>query len=91
VKARLRLDEGRSWIITSEVNVFTWPGPDLRPINPRDRAPTFAHGYLPRGLAKAVIGGVREQRRIGLAKIVKRDEPGPDDRFRRGNHPGKRD
>jgi hypothetical protein len=76
VKQRLRLDGERSWIITHEVNVFTWPGPDLRPANPGDRVLEFAHGYLPRALTKAVIDGVRVQMSQGLAKIVKRDEPG---------------
>jgi mRNA-degrading endonuclease toxin of MazEF toxin-antitoxin module len=75
VKARLRLDNARSWIVTSEVNFFTWPGPDLRPVDPGDRTLEFAYGYLPRGLAKAVVDGVREQMRMGLAKVVKRDEP----------------
>tara|TARA_Y100001972_G_scaffold115322_2_gene151892 strand:+ start:176 stop:565 length:390 start_codon:yes stop_codon:yes gene_type:complete len=28
---RLGLDSDQSWIITSEVNVFSWPGPDIRP------------------------------------------------------------
>lgn len=73
VKARLRLDRERSWIITNEVNVFVWPGPDLRPIDPRDPAQGFAHGYLPRGLTKALIDTVREQIREGRAKLVRRD------------------
>ncbi|QHP66064.1 plasmid maintenance toxin (PemK-like) (plasmid) [Bradyrhizobium sp. LCT2] len=33
VKARLRLDDERSWIVLIESNRFTWPGPDLRPID----------------------------------------------------------
>ena len=28
-KQRLGLDEGRSWVVFSESNAFTWPGPDL--------------------------------------------------------------
>ncbi|MCF8706997.1 hypothetical protein [Rhizorhapis sp. SPR117] len=31
-KVRLGLDGERSWIILSEANRFSWPGPDLRPI-----------------------------------------------------------
>ena len=88
VKKRLRLDDERSWIVTSEVNVFTWPGPDLRPVDPGDRALGFAYGYLPRGLAKAVIDGVRTQVREGLAKIVKRDEPASAGGSRRGTRLG---
>ena len=30
VKQRLRLDAERSWIVLTESNRFTWPGPDLR-------------------------------------------------------------
>jgi mRNA-degrading endonuclease toxin of MazEF toxin-antitoxin module len=85
VKLRLRLDVERSWIVTNEVNVFTWPGPDLRPINPGARALEFAYGYLPQGLAKAMIAGIKDQMREGLAKIVQRDESGPADTVRRGS------
>jgi hypothetical protein len=34
VKEHLRLDSERSWIMLNEVNVFRWPGFDLRPISP---------------------------------------------------------
>jgi hypothetical protein len=91
IKRRLRLDDERSWVITSEVNMFTWPGPDLRPIDPGNRALGFAQGYLPRGLARAVIDGVRAQVRAGLAKIVQRDEPGPGGTFRHGTRDGDRE
>jgi hypothetical protein len=30
VKRHLRLDQQRSWIITTELNRFNWPGPDIR-------------------------------------------------------------
>ena len=33
VKNRLRLDAERSWIVLTESNRFTWPGPDLRPVD----------------------------------------------------------
>ncbi len=32
VKAHLGLDGERSWVILEEVNIFMWPGFDLRPI-----------------------------------------------------------
>jgi len=70
---RLKLDAARSWIVTSEVNVFRWPGPDIRPIDPRDRSQGYAYGYLPSGLTRAMIDGVREQMRRGSARIVGRD------------------
>ena len=36
VKAHLGLDEERSWIITTEVNQFIWPGPDVRIVREGD-------------------------------------------------------
>jgi hypothetical protein len=42
-RRRLGLDEEENWVITSEVNVFRWPGPDLRP-TPAGR---YEYGELP--------------------------------------------
>lgn len=47
-KMRLGLDEDRSWIILTEANRFTWPGPDLRTLN--DDSGSVAYGLLPRVL-----------------------------------------
>ncbi|MBY3060343.1 plasmid maintenance toxin (PemK-like) [Rhizobium leguminosarum] len=33
VKARLRLDAERSWVVLTESNRFAWPGPDLRSVD----------------------------------------------------------
>ena len=46
VKRRLRLDDGRSWVVLAEANRFTWPGPDLRPLRPGD-ARSAAYGPRP--------------------------------------------
>ena len=48
-KARLGLDDARSWIVLSEANRFQWPGPDLRPV-PGDADANVAYGLLPAGL-----------------------------------------
>src|SRR4051794_24133362 len=32
VRDHLGLDAERSWIVCDELNSFTWPGPDIRPI-----------------------------------------------------------
>ncbi len=45
-KRRLGLDDARSWVIVSEGNRFTWPGPDVRPI----AAGRFDYGFLPPAL-----------------------------------------
>lgn len=48
-KARLDLDDARSWIVLNEANRFQWPGPDLRSV-PGDKDGNFAYGLLPAGL-----------------------------------------
>lgn len=46
LKQHLGLDTQRSWIVLSESNLFTWPGPDLRRIADRDDS-SVAYGFLP--------------------------------------------
>lgn len=48
-KQRLGLDKDPSWVVTSEVNRFLWPGPDVRPVHPSLRG-EYAYGYLPPGV-----------------------------------------
>jgi hypothetical protein len=48
IKQHLHLDDQRSWIVLTEMNVFQWPGPDLRPANIHG-ADTALFGYLPAG------------------------------------------
>ncbi|AZG78791.1 plasmid maintenance toxin (PemK-like) [Methylocystis rosea] len=55
VKQRLGLDDERSWIVLSESNRFTWPGPDLRP-PPLETADGY-YGPLPPALFDAVRRG----------------------------------
>ena len=52
-KARLGLDEERSWVIVSEANEFTWPGPDLRFLPGRGPDST-AYGFLPPLVFRAI-------------------------------------
>lgn len=70
VKRRLGLDDARSWIITHELNIFAWPGPDLRPV------PTagshFAYGSLPKKLADELVKRVMANVRNGRMKTVQR-------------------
>lgn len=69
-RSRLGLDNQPSWIVTSELNRFTWPGPDLRPIS-RNQPDTFAFGSIPLALLKQVIDQIRERRRV---QSVSRDD-----------------
>jgi hypothetical protein len=52
-KARLRLDDARSWVVLSEWNEFVWPGPDLRRL-PGATDGSVAYGVLPAGLFAVV-------------------------------------
>jgi hypothetical protein len=54
-KQRLGLDTDRSWIITTELNRFAWPGPDIRPTASGD----YIYGYLPERLMRLVLAQVR--------------------------------
>jgi hypothetical protein len=49
VKTRLGLDDARSWVVLSEWNEFTWPGPDLRRL-PGATDASVAYGMIPPGL-----------------------------------------
>jgi hypothetical protein len=51
-KARLGLDGERSRVVVTEVNEFTWPGPDLRTLG--SDAATVAFGFLPPGFFRVV-------------------------------------
>ena len=66
-KQRLGLDEARSWIVTTELNRFVWPGPDLRSIA-RGTASPFAFGSVPLGILKQVINQIRERRGVGSVR-----------------------
>ena len=56
VKQALSLDDDRSWIMLDEVNQFTWPGYDIRPLpGTKDR---FAYGFIPPKLYDTVISRI---------------------------------
>jgi hypothetical protein len=75
VKRHLGLDENASFISATEVNVFVWPGPDLRPIR-RTRSgqadvPCF-YGFLPRGLFEKLKQAIEHNRRTRGVQAIKR-------------------
>ena len=73
IKKIIGLDHERSWIVTNDVNYFTWPGEDLRPINRRTPA-TISYGTLPDNFTKQIVADVRDQMQRRLTKSVNRDE-----------------
>ncbi|MEA1831211.1 hypothetical protein U8607_03860 [Methylobacterium durans] len=76
VKRHLGMDAAPSYIVATEVNVFVWPGPDLRPVRQggpasSETAPCF-YGYLPRGVFRALKDALLLNRQAGNAHVVKR-------------------
>jgi hypothetical protein len=55
VKAALGLDLAQAWICLDEVNVFVWPGYDLRHVPGTQR---YDYGVLPQSLFEQVRDGV---------------------------------
>jgi hypothetical protein len=72
-KAHLGLDAARCWIMTTEVNRFTWPGPDIRPINVDGEA-TPSYGFLPEAVFAPVLVAVIARLRAGLMRVTTREE-----------------
>lgn len=71
-KKRLGLDDLRSWIITNELNRFTWPGPDLRPAKP-DEPERFDFGFLPEALFAKVKEEIKANAGEAARKAINRD------------------
>lgn len=71
-KRRLGLDDsGSSWIITNDVNVFAWPGPDVRPVG---TGPTrrFAYGFIPRAMYYAARDAIVRHHEAGTLRTGRR-------------------
>lgn len=68
LKRRLGMDDLPSWVVTTELNRFVWPGVDLGSID-REQPDVFAWGFLPTdlfGLIKRSIVRNRAARRISI-------------------------
>jgi hypothetical protein len=70
-KRRLGLDAAPSWIITTETNVFTWPGPDLRPADRNKAVFGLIAGDTFRKVRDSIIANIRGR----PVHAVERDEP----------------
>ncbi len=72
-KTRLGLDGERSWVIVSEGNNFTWPGPDLRFL-PGQGLETAAYGFLPPLVFRAVRDKFLARYQERRTNLTQRDE-----------------
>jgi hypothetical protein len=71
VKRHLGLDDAPSWIVTSEVNRFFGPGPDIRPAKGADEP---LYGAIPARLFQQVKGQISTNAASGQASVTKRTE-----------------
>jgi hypothetical protein len=69
-KARLGLDEQRSWALATDLNQFVWPGVDLRPTKRGGDA--IAYGFLPANMTVALRAKILELARRGSRLTTKR-------------------
>jgi hypothetical protein len=69
-KARLGLDEDRSWIITTEINRFIWPGPDIRPVP----SGGYSYGLLPAAMTRDLIAHIKANAQDKSLLVVQRTE-----------------
>lgn len=72
-KRRLGLDDARSWVVLTEANRFSWPGPDLRPGVNGDPS-SVAYGYLPGKFFEHVKRAFLEKVKSRAVPLVARTE-----------------
>lgn len=65
VKSHLGLDDKPSWVITTDLNTFEWPGPDLYPVPGARRR--FDYGLLPPRLFEQIRASVEKAGGISIA------------------------
>jgi hypothetical protein len=70
-KQALGLDDGATWIVTTEANAFTWPGPDIRLVPGRTPS-TVVYGRVSQGLLGRVAKSYLENRERQRAQRVER-------------------
>ncbi len=71
VKRHLGLDDKRSWVVLDEVNQFTWPGYDLRPV-PSSRT-RYHYGFIPPKLFEKIKAGLLDLFLARRGKMTRRD------------------
>ena len=71
VKRSLGLDAARQWLRFEELNRFTWPGFDLRPIP--EQAGRWHYGMLPRALFEQLRAGILRRQAERAVRLQDRD------------------
>jgi len=68
----LGLDGERQWLRMDELNRFTWPGFDLRPLP--GRPGVYDYGMLPAGHYTELKAGILRRQEALAMRIIQRDE-----------------
>ncbi len=71
-KARLGLDDKRSWAIASDLNQFIWPGVDLRPTT--RGGDQVAYGFLPTTMTERLRGMILKLALTGARLTTRRTD-----------------
>lgn len=71
VKRQLGLDQAQSWIVTTELNRFIWPGPDVR-MAPGKDSPLY--DAIPELLFDRLRASLASHVAAGRLKVTKRTE-----------------
>jgi len=66
------LDRDKSYAITSEINSFVWPGPDLRPFEKASKKDIY-FGQLPGTLLLKIKDGILAHTKTHSLKTTSRD------------------
>ena len=82
-KKRLGLDKEASWVITTEVNRFVWPGPDIRAVP----GGALAYGHLPAAMTQDVIQQIRANIRERSLLVIGRDDEVLNEKVRQSRKP----
>lgn len=64
---QLGLDDERAFVVTTEANIFVWPGPDIRAVPGRATTTPF-YGQMPRStlrdIARSYLANHKRERRL---------------------------
>ena len=72
VSAHLGLDNNTSWVVLEDVNVFTWPGYDLRQIP--EQPGRYDYGLLPPRFFEMIVERFTKLRQAGRISETTRDD-----------------
>lgn len=72
LKRHLGLDQQPSWVVTTELNRFIWPGYDLKPIA-RNTPDTFSWGFLPTDIFDQIKQAIVRNRQARRLKVSDRE------------------